>query len=93
MRKISAHDSLFAAKSHEISTADLNPVKAILKQMIPTGNSIGIDELSKSDYLQEYNWKLVEKAIIELVDEEILDVSEGSSSKKIAGYIGRVIRR
>ena len=75
------------------SSSDLNDIKNIIKLNVLPGNSISIDELIKIKQLQKFSMRLIEKAIIDLIDDEILDISEGRSIQKISGNIGRLIRR
>lgn len=64
----------------------------ILSQILP-GDSIKVDDLLEIKKLKPYSLTSIEKTIIELIDDEILDVSEGSSKVKLQGNIGRLIRR
>ena len=68
-------------------------IKNIIKSKILPGNSIAIDDLLDTRKLKKYSFEQIEKAIIDLIDDEIFDVSEGSSKIKIEGNIGRLIRR
>lgn len=68
-------------------------IKNIIKSKILPGNSIAIDDLLDTRKLKKYSFEQIEKAIIDLIDDEIFDVSEGSSKTKIEGNIGRLIRR
>jgi len=74
--------------SHEILI-----IKNIIKSKIPIGKSIDIDELLNTDGLSKYTKDMIFTAVMELVDEEVFDVSEGKSKNKIQGHIGRLIRR
>ena len=73
--------------------SELNIIKNIIKSNVLPGDSISIDELIKIKQLQKYSIKSIEQAIIDLIDDEIFDVSEGRSIQKISGNIGRLIRR
>ena len=64
----------------------------IISKILPR-DSISIDELISLHELDKYPKNLIEKAIINLIDDEIFDVSEGRSIQKILGNIGRLIRR
>lgn len=68
-------------------------IKNIIKSKILPGNSIAIDDLLDTRKLKKYSFEQIEKAIIDLIDDEIFDVSESSSKTKIEGNIGRLIRR
>jgi hypothetical protein len=71
----------------------LSDVQKIIKSKVPPGNSISIDEVMNIKKLRKYPKSLIEKAIIDLIDDEIFDGSEGRSSQKIQGHIARIIRR
>ena len=68
-------------------------IQKLIKSSILPGDSISIDELISLHELDKYPKNLIEKAIINLIDDEIFDVSEGRSIQKILGNIGRLIRR
>jgi len=68
-------------------------IQNIIKSKILPRDSISIDELISLHELDKYPKNLIEKAIINLIDDEIFDVSEGRSIQKILGNIGRLIRR
>ena len=68
-------------------------IQNIIKSKILPRDSISIDDLISLHELDKYPKNLIEKAIINLIDDEIFDVSEGRSIQKILGNIGRLIRR
>ena len=68
-------------------------VQKIIKSKVLPGDSISIDEIMNIRKLKKYPKNLIEKAIIDLIDDEIFDGSEGRSSQKIQGNIARLIRR
>ena len=68
-------------------------VQTIIKSWVLPGASISIDEIMKIKKLKKYPKDLIEKAIIDLIDDEIFDGSDGRSIQKIQGNIARVIRR
>lgn len=76
-----------------INTHDIQDIKNIIKSRILPGKSITVDELLRINRLNKFTKDLIYTAVIDLVDEEIFDVSEGNSKNKIQGYIGRLIRR
>ncbi len=82
------------AKSHALD--DITPVqnaKLALMALFEQGESRTIDELTSQSSLQQYPWEVLEKAVLDLVDDETFDVSEGISKLKVAGKISRIIRR
>jgi len=68
-------------------------VQKIIKSKVLQGDSISIDEIMNIKKLKKYPKNLIEKAIIDLIDDEIFDGSEGRSSQKIQENIARLIRR
>ena len=68
-------------------------IKNVILSQIFSGDSIKVDDLLEIKKLKPYSLTSIEKAIIELIDDEILDVSEGSSKVKLQDNIGRLIRR
>ena len=72
---------------------NLNDVQNIIKSKISRGDSVSIDEVMVIKKLKKFPRELIEKAILDLIDDEIFDVSEGRSIQKIQGNIGRLIRR
>ena len=68
-------------------------VQTIIKSWVLPGASISIDEIMKIKKLKKYPKDLIEKAIIDLIDDEIFDGSDGRSIQKIQGNIARIIRR
>ena len=80
-------------ESSSISTPEILDIKNIIKSKISPGKSIDVDELLNTKGLNKYTKDLIYMAVMELVDEEVFDVSEGKSKNKIQGYIGRLIRR
>lgn len=94
MKKLSAIDVRLASNTQMTADlADLSPIKGHIKRLIPQGRSMTIDEIAHSDGLRNYEWAAIEKALIDLIDDEIFDATESKSSKKIAGNIGRIMRR
>jgi len=76
-----------------INTRDILDIKNIFKSKIQPGKSIAVDDLLSLERLNKYTKDMIYVAAMELVDEEIFDVSEGKSKNKIQGHIGRLIRR
>ena len=72
---------------------DFKKIKDILTSKVLSGNSITVDEIIKIKGLQSFSFVSINNAINELIDDEIFDASEGSSTQKIDGRIGRLIRR
>lgn len=72
---------------------NLYEIQNILKSKVSQGESISIDEIMNLKKLKKFPKNLIEKVIIDLIDEEIFDGSEGRSNQKIQGKIARLIRR
>ncbi|HEY0090521.1 MAG TPA: hypothetical protein VGB37_16845 [Candidatus Lokiarchaeia archaeon] len=72
---------------------DLRDIEEIIISKIPQGASMAIDELIQIKALQEFSMKLIEQAIIELINDNIFNVLEGPSTQKIKGNIGRLVRK
>ncbi|MCH8908545.1 MAG: hypothetical protein IH840_15770 [Candidatus Heimdallarchaeota archaeon] len=66
-------------------------IRAYLLREISKGRSVQIDQLANA--LKRYDWEMIENTITDLIDEEIFDISESSSKKKILGRYGMLIRR
>ncbi len=66
-------------------------VKQDILRKLPSRASITIDQLYRK--LSHYPWTRVEKVLKDLVDDQIIDVADGNSSKKLYGKYGRIIRR
>jgi len=75
------------------SIKDIIEVKNIIKSKILPGDSISIDELTKIKELESFSMTIIEQAIFDLIDEDVLDSSEGDSIQKMNGTIARLIRR
>ena len=72
---------------------NISDVQLIIKSKVFPGDSISIDEIMNLKKLKKYPKNLIEKAIIDLIDDEIFDGSDGRSIQKIHGNIARLIRR
>lgn len=72
---------------------NITDVQLIIKSKVFPGDSISIDEIMNLKKLKKYPKNLIEKAIIDLIDDEIFDGSDGRSIQKIHGNIARLIRR
>ncbi|MHA1449148.1 MAG: C2H2-type zinc finger protein [Candidatus Hodarchaeales archaeon] len=94
MEKLNAIDiRLSSSEPVNLEIADLRPVKKRVKQLISRGESMILDTLMKDKKMKDFRWNIVEKALLELIDDEEFDVAEGNSRIKIAGNIARLIRR
>ena len=91
--KLTILDSRFSLKSKTLNVSDLDSVKSYLKQILPGGHSVSVDELAKSNYLEQYNWTLIERAVQDLIDDDDFEFATGDSRKTILGYIGRITRK
>jgi hypothetical protein len=74
-------------------SSDLIEVKSIIKSKLLPGDSIAIDELTKIKELESFSLTIIEQAIFDLIDEDVLDASEGDSIQKMNGTIARLIRK
>ena len=72
---------------------NISAIQNIIKSKVLPGDSISIDEIISIRELQKYPINLIEKAIIDLIDDEVFDASEGRSIQKLQKNIGRLIRR
>jgi len=72
---------------------NISGIQNLIKSKVLPGDSISIDEIISIRELQKYPITLIEKAIIDLIDDEVFDASEGRSNQKIQKNIGRLIRR
>lgn len=68
-------------------------IQNVIKSKVSPGDSVSIDEIISMNELQNYPMNVIEKAIINLIDDELFDGSEGHSTQKIKKNIGRLIRR
>ena len=90
---IEAKMANFSFQDSSINTHDMFDMKNVIKSKTPPGKSIDVDELLNIEGLNKFTKDMIFIAAMELVDEEIFDVSEGKSKNKIQGRIGRLIRR
>ncbi|MFX0172246.1 MAG: hypothetical protein ACFE9L_10015 [Candidatus Hodarchaeota archaeon] len=77
----------------QIANVSLLTIKSLIQQLIPRGESMTIDELADVLVLPGYDWNLFEQAIIDLIDNDIFEVSEAKSHRKIAGNFGRISKK
>ena len=70
-----------------------NEIKLIITAIIPRNKSISMDNLKTQKKLRKFNWIAIEKAVSDLIDEEIFDGTESRSNFKVNNRIGRIIRR
>lgn len=69
-------------------TSDLSDIKRFIKSIIKPGESITIDELIEIKEIQKIPLLTLKHAIYDLIDENILESSEGKSRQKLFGKIG-----
>ena len=96
MSKVDKLEVLLAKwRSSDLSIGDKNSsyIKNIIISKVNPRESISIDEILGIENLQKYSKTAIEKVIIDLIDDEVFDGSEGRSNQKILGNIGRLIRR
>ena len=68
-------------------TSDLRDIKRFIKSVINPGESISIDELIEMREIQKIPLITLKHAIYDLIDENILNSSEGNSRQKLGGKI------
>jgi len=90
---IEYHLSMKEVQPKESTENDIKQIKDLLISSIPRADSLNIDEIYNSKPFNKVPFKIFEKAVIELIDDEYFDGSAGKSKYKIDGTIGRIIRR
>ena len=96
MSKIAQIESNLAKnipKRAKISKNLLNKIKDIIKSELSPGQTISIDNLLKIKKIENISISNIGRAIEELIDEEVLDCSDGRSTQKIGKDIAILIRR
>ncbi len=93
MTKTANNDIKLAQGEETIDLRGLEEIKTLVKSAIQPGQSKTVDEIIGLSQLKNYKGTMIEKAINMLIDDEVLDGTEGKSVKKLQGTIGRVIRR
>ncbi len=71
----------------------IQEAKGALRALFKPGESRTIDEIVAHPSMQQYPREMLDRAVVTLVDDEVFDVSEGTSKLKVHGYIARLIRR
>ncbi|GAB4314595.1 MAG: hypothetical protein Kow0069_16110 [Promethearchaeota archaeon] len=75
------------------SSVDAYPrVKEIVLSYLKKGQSASVDELLERTTLKDLPWDVVKEGLETIVDEELLNVSQGKSDRKIGWNHGRLIR-
>ncbi|MCJ7647038.1 MAG: hypothetical protein MUP85_00350, partial [Candidatus Lokiarchaeota archaeon] len=90
MSKISVSEVKLSDKENQeiiTITSDLRDIKRFIKSLIIPGESISIDELIEIRELQKIPLITLKHAIYDLIDENILNASEGNSKQKLGGKI------
>ncbi len=80
-------------KKAKMSKNLMNKIKDIIKSELSPGQKISIDKLLKIKKFENISKSNIGRAIEELIDEEVLDCSEGKSIQKIGKNIAILIRR
>lgn len=93
MDKISSIEARIGSGDRGAVMINRDQLKALLLRLIPSGKAILIDDLFAHAELRGYSFQVVEKILLDLIDEAIFDVSDGSSKLKLQGNIGLLIRR
>lgn len=74
-------------------TSNLGDLKKFIKSLIRPGETITIDEIIEIQELQKIPLVTLKHAIYDLIEEDIFNVSEGTSRLKIGGNIGALQRK
>lgn len=93
MNKLSIMEIRMAGPVEALESTKIQPLKKLILRLIPQGTVISTDEIRNKKDLQHYQPKDIERALLELVDEECFDVAEGQSQWTLSGNIGLLIRR
>ena len=73
------------------SSEELKKEKIV--SLFSPGDTLTIDQIISHPLFSSYEFKEIEKIILDLIDDEIFDGSGGRSKKKLRGNIGRLIKR
>ncbi|MBY9003107.1 MAG: hypothetical protein KGD73_03975 [Candidatus Lokiarchaeota archaeon] len=73
-------------------TSDLRDIKRFVTSLIKPGESISIDELIEIRELQKIPLITLKHAIYDLIDENVLNTSEGNSRQKLGSRIKKLTR-
>jgi len=96
MSKISVTDvKLTKQENHDLITitSDLGDIKRFIESLVLPGESITIDDLIEIQELQKIPLVTLKHAIYDLIEENVLDTSEGTSRLKIGSKIGSLKRK
>ena len=93
MNKLSTMEIRMAGPVETLASTKIQPLKKLILRLIPQGTVISTDEIRAKKDFQNYPVKDLERALLELVDEEFFDVAEGQSRWTLSGNIGLLIRR
>jgi len=93
MEKLSTVEIRMAGPVEALESTKIQPLKKLILRLIPQGTVISTDEIRAKKDFQNYQSKDLERALLELVDEEYFDVAEGKSRWTLSGNIGLLIRR
>lgn len=73
------------------SQIQMSDIRSLLLEKIPIDVEMSLDELWLM--LPNYSWFIVERALKELIEEEIIEVNEGKSNKKLLNQFGKIKRK
>jgi len=93
MDKLTTVEIRMAGPVETLASTKIQPLKKLILRLIPQGTVISTDEIRAKKDFQNYPVKDLERALLELVDEEFFDVAEGQSRWTLSGNIGLLIRR
>ena len=72
-----------------VSTISL---KQLIQQLVPPGQTMTIDDLAES-FPGDFDWGLIEQAIINLIEDGVLKPSNATSNRKIGKDFGAITRQ
>ncbi|MFX0181938.1 MAG: hypothetical protein ACFE95_02550 [Candidatus Hodarchaeota archaeon] len=77
----------------KIANVSLLTIKSLIQQLIPRGESMILDEIADALVLPGYDWNLIEQALIDLIENDVIEASRAKSNRQIAGNLGRITRK
>jgi uncharacterized coiled-coil DUF342 family protein len=95
MQKVSALETHLQSPQNPsfLQNGSVTKLKDLILQRTAGGKVISTDELRILPEIQPFPTQLIQQALLDLIDDEYFDVSEGSAKWKLPGNIGLLIRR
>lgn len=75
-----------------IGVVSIISLKQLIQQLVPSGQTMTIDDLAKS-FPGDFDWGLIEQAIINLIEDGVLKPSKATSKRKIGKDFGAITRQ